>query len=590
MIKVRPLAAVAIACLLATAGCKGKGKNKGDSDRGKPVEGHPTEVTRPDPPPAPEPVNDPPTMEIPRYDVVGVGQEIGFGIEVVDEESDEITVELIAKPESASWDPYTLTVVWKPTAADMPQGEFAVKITERRRDIDEVRINTHRFSIAVSPRAQPLPVAKPLGAAVETLITIHDPERLALANKKWPFDAMLEAAARSAHNEMGDKGKDIQVASREELYKGVLHNLARTHHNKTVEPSAPEFDKATWGNPADWKIIAIRPRLDKKGHEVRIVYKAKSHAATYAMFKFRPLAHHHLPAGGLEASNKALAELVVDSFFTDKGELDPALFRDKAAHAKKVAAFLDGVINYKSSEGEPSVTFLGMPTEARLGGGNKRDAEGNYASGDAWAWAVMKAKAEGDKVVLTNVAIKGFLTDVVAKGDKSEWVMQCASLFDPESDAHEPRLAGLCRDTGHVDLPGAGDGYQEAGSDGEVVSSKIDAVNRFIEHKTRAMVETVPLRDPRRDLFEEKGMTCSQCHVRQFGVRDFYDPGATDPKAGEPRALNKKQDTTYFVIAPVVGWQPYMIDFQDKQECKIKAAIKKALGLDTSLTCPLKAE
>lgn len=588
MRNVTPLVAVVVC--IAIGGCKSKSNTKPDPDQGKPVEGHPTEVTRPEPKPALEPINEPPTIELPIYDVIGVGQEIGFGIEVIDEESDEIVVELIDKPATATWDPYTLTVVWKPTAADIPLGEFAARVTEKRRDNGEVRVNTHHFSIAVTPRAQRLPVARPLGSAVETLITIHDEERLVDVNKKWPIDAMLEASAKSMLNDMPENERaGIEIADRATQYRAFLHDLAKGHGNPTLDPEAEQFDKATWGSPGDWKIIAVRPRLDKSGHEVRIIYKAKAHAASYAMFRFRPLAHHDLPKEGVAENNKLMAQMVVDSFFTDNAELDPALFRDKKAHSKKVEAFVTKILEYKADD-RPAVTFLALPTEARLGGGNKRDAEGKYVSGDAWGWTVMKPKPAGGKMTIGNIPIKGFVTDVVASADGGSWEMKCGPAFDPRSKAHDPRIAKLCRPTGHTDLPGGGDGYREAAPGEPVVSALVDAANLFIDHKQKTMVATVPLKDPRRDLFEEKGMSCHQCHVRKFGVRDFYDKAATDPSAGKPRALNKKQDTTYFVIVPTERWQPYAIDFQHKQECKIKAAIKKAIGVDTNLECPLQAE
>jgi hypothetical protein len=586
----RLLAVAAVAALISSAACKGK-KGKVDPEQGKPVEGkHPTEVTRPDPEPAVKPTNEPPTMELPIYEVIGVGQEIGFGIEVIDEESDEIVIELTGKPESASWDPYTLTVVWKPTAADIPLGEFAAKVTEKRRDTGEVRTFTHHFAIEVTPRAQRLPVAPPLGAAVETLITIHDAERLAEVNKAWPLDAMLEAAAKSMLEDLPDDTKSgIEVADRQTQYQAFLHDLARGHGNPTLDPGSDKFDKALWGKPGDWTIIAVRPRLDKAGHELRIVYKAKAHAATYAMFRFRPLAHEKLPPEGVAENNKLMAQMVVDAFFTEDGKLDSALLRDKKAHGKKVAAFVTGVLDYQK-EGQPAVTFLALPTEARLGGGNKRDAEGNYVSGDAWGWTVMKPKPKDGKMVVGNIPILGFVTDVAPSPDGESWVMKCGPAFDPESDAHDPRIAELCRPTGHTDLPATGDGYEQADPGQPVVSSLVDAANLFVGFKRGVMVATVPLEDPRRDLFEENGMSCHQCHVRKFGVRDYYDAAATDPSAGKPRALNKKQDTTYFVITPTERWQPYTIDFQHKQECEIKKAIKEALGLETSLVCPLRAE
>ena len=73
-------------------------------------------------------------------------------------------------------------------------------------------------------------------------------------------------------------------------------------------------------------------------------------------------------------------------------------------------------------------------------------------------------------------------------------------------------------------------------------------------------------------------------------MRDMYDRAAYDPGAGLPRSLNKKQDTTYFVIVPTTHWQPYTIDFQYKQECKAHANLLEFTGVDTDLNCPLRVD
>src|SRR5690606_36035481 len=171
----------------------------------------------------------------PAWEQVGVDQEIGFGLEVIDEESDEIIVELIEKPESASYDPVTLTVVWKPSRDDMPRGRFRVRVTEKRGEDRPTRVYTHEFSIAVDAEPQPPPVARELGPVVETLLTIRDPARLAAVNEQWPIDAMLERAARSAHAALPEgEQAGVSVASRKELYRAFLAELARVNQNPSV--------------------------------------------------------------------------------------------------------------------------------------------------------------------------------------------------------------------------------------------------------------------------------------------------------------------------------------------------------------------
>lgn len=533
--------------------------------------------------------NQPPHFEIPAYRSVGVGQEIGFGLEVIDDEQDEIRVELIAQPDSADFDPITLTVRWKPTARDLPLGQFLVRITELQPGNSTPRVFLHGFSIDVYRRRQPLPKAGPLSPEVETLITIHDKERLKQANRDWPLDVLLAHSANTKLRDLPEeKRKTLAKPDGRELYKDVLRSLAKANDNATVHPETGAFDSKSFGNPRSWQLIAVRPRLDKSWHELRLVYKAqKSHAATYVMFKLRPTSDENLPPEARTYNNKLFSKMVAEAFFDAEGNLDPKLMTNKRLHSKRVAQLIKSIVSHEDPD-KPWAhgTFLGLPGEARLGGGSKRKADGSYASGDAWGWNVMKMKPKGGRMTVVNVPIKGFATAVVAKNGK--WAMQCAPKFNPKSDAHDPRYTKLCRSSGHVDLPASASGYGHSTGkkDSKLVSSLVDAANLFREYKTVDMVRGFPLRDPRRDLFEEEGMTCSQCHVRNFGVRDMRDPRAYDSTAGAPRALNKALAPTFFVLSPTERWQPYAIDFQHKQLCKFKKALEADLGLSTSLRCP----
>lgn len=582
------LARVLSLALLPLLACSGAGKSElggnttaptpHDPEHGEPVAldtaAHPTTSLE----------NSPPDFEIPAWKKAGVGQEIGFGLEVLDEDQDRLRVELVKAPPSASYDPQTLTVVWKPTKADKPAGLFQVRITETARRGGAARVFHHEFQIGVLDKKQEPPTAQALSAAVEQLITIHDVDRLAEANKAWPIDKLLAHGATI--NAKFETKKKLAKANGAALYRDMLVGLAKANHNPRVDPSSPTFDRKSFGDPKSWKLIAVRPRIDKKWHEVRLVYKAdKAHAATYAMFKFRPSAGN-APAEAREDNNRIFSGMVFEHFFTKEGELNPLHTKSKKAHAKAVAAFVSDVLSHPG-DGKNSHTgsaFLGLPLEARLGGGSKMSTDGTYDSGDGWGWNVQKVKYDDAGVPhMKNVPIKGFATAVVAK--ESKWAMSCAGVFGSGI------LKGLCRDSGHVDLPGMGDGHDEHdSSSAEVVSSKVDAANLFLDYKDKLMVNGLPLRDPRRDLFEEKGMTCSQCHVRKFGVRDMYDASAYDASAGAPSTLNKRQAATFFVITPTVSWQPYAIDFQHKQQCKFKTNLQHDLGREVNLTCPLKAD
>jgi len=143
----------------------------------------------------------------------------------------------------------------------------------------------------------------------------------------------------------------------------------------------------------------------------------------------------------------------------------------------------------------------------------------------------------------------------------------------------------LCRKTmGFVDLPDT--------KDGKIINSRRDANNLFFEHKKKWMVEGFPLEDGRRDLGEENGMTCSQCHIRNFGMHDYGDPANVDPTKGTPKAPNKPLRTLNFQIIPAGTWEAFTIDFLHHQECRGKTHFEKYLGADAAkgLTCPLAAK
>src|SRR5687767_394296 len=92
--------------------------------------------------------NRPPELELPPYHRVAPGRAIAFGLNVVDQDGDTVRVDLLEKPASAQYDPVTLTVRWKPTAKDAPQGRFLVKVTETQRKGGGRRAFLHDFAIA----------------------------------------------------------------------------------------------------------------------------------------------------------------------------------------------------------------------------------------------------------------------------------------------------------------------------------------------------------------------------------------------------------------------------------------------------------
>lgn len=542
--------------------------------------------------------NAPPEFEYPAYHQVPPGKEISFGLHVVDQDDDAVSIELADKPASATFDPITLTVHWKPTAKDAPAGHFRVKATETQRVGGARRAFTYDFAIAVQAGASATVEPQPLGPAVEELITIHDPERLAQVNKDWPLLKVLGLVRKleNAKVKEADKAKS-QDTDEKALYADALAAIALRHGNPRANPTAKEFDKKAFGDPAAWRIVTIRPRLDKAAQELRIVYQnTKLAEPMYLMFRFRlvkDLPPGELPPEALDWSNKEFTRLTYEAFFTGD-DLNPKFATDKVAHGKAVAAFVGKVLGYTSDKYPVMGTeLMAIPHEARFGGGTTRNANGGYASGDGWAWAVLKPKwipvpgKEKDgvnRLAIVSVPIPGFTTAIKPNADKTKWATVCAPKFDPDDPKHVAGWEVLCRKKqGFTDLPVVGEG-------GKVSSGAIDATNLYLDYKNGDEIANVDLRDSRRDNFEENGMTCSQCHVRNFGNGDPRDAAVRDPKAGHAAPASTPLPTTFFNIVPEESWRPFTLEFQQLQECLFRDAIRRYQGVETKLTCPLVAE
>ncbi len=562
------------------------------------------------PPPAPAaaklaPGNRPPEFEYPPYHQVAPGKTISFGLHAIDQDGDTIRIDLVASPRSASYDPVTLTVTWKPTSKDAPAGDFKVKVTETPRAGGDNRLYTFEFSIAIDGKAD-VPTPQPLGRAVEELITIHDPQRLAQVNKDWPLLTMLErvraiqvaksSGLRSPENQAMWDDRDAKG-----LYEDTIRTLAVVHDNPRLAPGSKGFDAAFATNKANknWQITAVRPRLDKQVQELRIVYEnLAAPEPVYLMFRWR-LAKDRpdLPPEQAEANNKEISRLALETFFV-KDSLNPKFEKDKKAHGKAVSAFVTAILTYKNDKlPDLAGEFVALPHEARMGGGSARlpeEAEARaagprpYASGDGWAWAVLKAiwldEGGKKKLAITNVPIPGFTTDIRPTADGKRWQTVCAAKFDPDDPAHTAGYEVLCRKKlGFTDLPARG-------ADGKVTPSKVEAVNLFVDHKMGDMVQIVDLRDPRRDMFEENGMTCSQCHVRDFANGDLRDSTVRRADKGKPTFTSPAIPTTFFNIVPEESWRPFTIEFQRFQECLFREALMDFGGVKTTLTCPTIAE
>lgn len=551
----------------------------------------------PDPQPEPEPEPEPasradrvPEVFAPAWTTVGVGQTISFAVTAIDQDLEETRVEVTSMPATASFDALTQTVTWTPSKKDLPAAKFVLEVANLDADGTPVKSWSHTWEIAVAKKKQPAPVAAKQSATVETLLTIREPARLAAVNKAWSFDKFLLRAAELQRATLPPEAQTKLArldpkTMKKKLFESFLVGLAATHGNPRLDPKSKQFDKKTFGDPRAWKIVAVRPRIDKKWTELRVVYQAvKAPEPVFAMFRVRPTWDvPTLPPEARAYNNKVFLEMVWKHLLDD-GKPSEKHMANPKAHGKAVAALVAEVLAHDDSKTHPwaRAGFSALPTEARMGGGSRRHDDGSYRSGDGWAWSVMKPMPNADGTALAYVAIPipGFWTHTVPSPDGTAWVGKCAPKFDPDDPSHAPGYEVLCRKAqGFVDLP--------AIVDGKVTPAKIDAVNLFVDHKQGDMVAMLPLDDGRRDHGEENGLTCAQCHIRNFTVRDHGDPATAAPGKGLPRAPNARIATLDFQIIPSTIWPTFTLELMKDQECKAARQIEQFVGKPSGLTCPL---
>lgn len=537
-------------------------------------------------PPAPPPRRDNRTPELfdPGWKTVGVGQTVAFSVAAIDQDLDDVRVDVTAMPRSARFDALTQTVVWTPTKAELGTATFTLAVDELTGPAADAPPTSINWSFTVAAKPQPVPTAPWAGDENELLFTIREPARLAATAKAYPFVDLLtwSEASMRAHLSQEALAK-LPAIDPAQSYRMFLKSLAATHGNPRLDPHSGAFDTA-FAERDHWQLVAVRPRIDKKFHELRLVYQAtQAPEPVFAMFRVRPVEDRpDLPPEAKAENNKVFAEAFWRHFLTADGKVQPRFRKDPKAHGAAVAAFVRDVMSYRGTAAWARSGFIALPTEARMGGGSARNPDGSYASGDGWAWSVQKPliAADGATQSWVNIGIPGFWTQAVPSPDQTAWIGTCAPDFDPDDPKHRPGYDKLCRKAqGFVDLPDLS-GKQPA-------SGKTDAVNLYREHKLGPAVAALPLDDGRRDHGEENGMTCAQCHIRNFGVRDYRDPATADPKAGAPTVGNPAIATLNFQIVPSHRWEAYTLQFMADQACKAKAFLAAELGKTPAWPCVL---
>ncbi|MDT4968450.1 MAG: hypothetical protein QOJ64_3187 [Acidobacteriota bacterium] len=528
--------------------------------------------------------NHPPEMDEVRFKRVGVGQRIFFGLSVIDEETDDLRVEMTQKPASAKYNEKTLTVDWTPRKTDGKVGKFAVRITEFPRDGGAPRTILKTFSIDIEPKAVPLPTVPTAPLAVETLISITDPERLASANARWPILALFDRIAAIEASKQIKQGGDVLPSTGASLFNDALHNLAALHHNDEINPDSAKFNPQ-W-KAENWRLIMVRPRVNKRIFELRLVYR--NVVAAEPVFLMPRMRITRLKDPDLDKddaarqkNNKAFATLLHNAFF-DGVDLKPFVARDKKSYGEALSDFISSVVTYNDKD-DPNMqaNFAALPHNARLGGDDTLDEKGHYLRGDGWALGVMKVvpvDREGRKVLaLSNLPIDGFATSIKLTPDGTGYRRVPAPAFDPKSSMF---IAGWDKLVDVGNFSAIPDDH-----DGTVKPSTIDASSVSHAFKQKHMVAETALADARRRLFEERGMTCIQCHVRNFDEGDYLNSAVKNPKDGSP-GMGRAIPRLFFVLTPDEHRSEFFRRNEEEQMGNLKGVMRDYLDIKINLETP----
>ncbi|MDX6695568.1 MAG: hypothetical protein QOF02_3171 [Blastocatellia bacterium] len=531
------------------------------------------------------PANHPPELAPVLFKRAGLGQRIVFGLGAIDEDSDDLRIEVTQKPASARFNQRTLTVDWTPQPTDDKRGQFVVRITEFAREGGE-RLGEviKSFNIKVEPRPVETDFLDAAPIEVETLVSITDPQRLAAANARWPLVALFQRIAEIEAAKPANQGKNIQPANGETLFRDALKNLSRLHRNEEIDPDSPQFNSA-W-KAENWQLIAVRPRLNKKVFELRLVYfNVAAAEPVYLMPRMRIVRGKDAgrPEDQRQKNNQTFARLFHEAFF-DGENLKPFVIGDKKAYGQALADYMTRVLTYKdASDPNMQATFAAMPHNARLGGDNKYDAKGNYLTGDGWALGVMKVNAverDGKQMLAFNSpSIDGFATSIKPTPDNKAYKPVPAPRFDKQSKEFVAGWDALvdADDHGNIAIPDEHD-------DATVTAANIDSASFSRNFKLKHMVAETSLRDPRRRLFEERGMTCSQCHIRNFDEGDVLK-NLRQPDSGVTVGATREIPRVFFVIIPSRqdGRNEYIRRSEEEQVGSLKGVFRDYLNINVNI-------
>lgn len=520
---------------------------------------------------------------------IGLGQRWFFGIEVIDEEGDLVRTEVIEKPKSAKFNQNTLTVDWTPQKSDGKKPKFVVKVTEIPRDKSRPqRTITKEFPIKIVKKPVQLLKMPEAPLEVDTLVTIIDPARLKAANRDWNIVKLFQRIAEIEADKNIKPDNNIQPTTGEQLFRDSMKELAILHKNPTLDPDSPSYNPE-W-NAEHWKLIAVRPRINKRVFELRLIYfNVKAPEQAYLMPRMRLV--RGKDAGRPEElrlkNNTVFAKLFHEAFF-DGENLKPFVANDKAAYGEALSDFMTKVFTYYDKD-DPMMrgNLAAVPHNSRLGGGNEYDEKGNYLFGDGWALGAMKVNVierNGKKTLaFTSPFIDGFSPSIKANKDKTSYVNVPAPIADVNSPMYQKGWDHLIDDDdkGNMAIP-----LIEV--DGTVKRNNIDTTLNIHEIQTGFRFAETTWRDARRRIFEERGMTCMQCHVRNFDEGNYLTD-MRDPQKNPNDFATNPVPRVFFIITPTLhsGRPEYIRRGELEQVGNLTGVFRDYLGIKVKINSPL---
>lgn len=524
-----------------------------------------------------------------KHSEIGLGQRWFFGIEVIDEEGDLVRTELVSKPKSAKFNQNTLTVDWTPQKSDGKVGKFVVKVTEIPRDKSrKERTVTKEFKVRVVPKPVALLKLPPAPLEVDAFITIIDPERLKAANKRWDIVTLFQRIAEIEAEKQITPGSGIAPTDGKQLFRDSMKELAVLHKNPTLDPDSPQYNPE-W-NAEHWKLIAVRPRINKKVFELRLIYfNIKAPEQAYLMPRMRIVRGKDAlrPEATRQKNNLQFIKMFHEAFF-DGDTMKPFVANDKAKYGEALADFMTKVMTYHDpADPMMRANLAAIPHNSRLGGGNAYDEKGNYLFGDGWLLGALKvtpAMRDGKKVLaLTSPFIDGFAASVKPNKDGTSYVPAPPPATLSSSADFRKGWDHLIDDDdkGNIAIP-------EVMADGSVKRHNSDTTLNMFETIGEFRFAETSIHDSRRRIFEERGMTCMQCHIRNYDEGNYLKDARTPNKDQKDFKVNPVP-RVFFIITPTLhsGRPEYIRRGEEEQMGSLKGALRDYLGINAKIASPL---